>query len=72
MKRFLFRPRLPGGCAARSMSIQAKVLKYPNRGSSIQVQEEFQTLASPGSSQALIRFLASPVSMTDFRAIQSR
>jgi hypothetical protein len=58
---------------SRSMSIQAKVLKYTSRGGAISLKEEIDTLPStPSGSQALIRFLASPVSHTDFKAIQAR
>jgi hypothetical protein len=57
----------------RSMSIQAKVLKYASRGGAISLKEEIDSLPStPSGSQALIRFLASPVSHTDFKAIQAR
>ena len=58
---------------SRSMSIQSKVLKYASRGGAITLKEEVDSLPStPSGSQALIRFLASPVSHTDFKAIQSR
>jgi hypothetical protein len=57
----------------RSMSIQSKVLKYTARGGAISLKEEVDNLPdSPTGSQALIRFLASPVSHTDFKAILSR
>lgn len=54
------------------MSIQSKVLKYTARGGAISLKEEVDNLPdSPTGSQALIRFLASPVSHTDFKAILS-
>mmetsp|Transcript_64436 Transcript_64436/g.172562 ORF Transcript_64436/g.172562 Transcript_64436/m.172562 type:complete len:381 (+) Transcript_64436:41-1183(+) len=56
----------------RWLSVQSKVLKYTARGSEITLTEETESIqGSPSGSQALIKFLASPVSHTDFKAIQS-
>jgi len=51
--------------------VEAKALTYEKRGETITIVEEFSTLSSPSGNQALLKFLAAPITRADYDVIHA-
>lgn len=57
---------------SRNMSVEAKSLVYETRGETITISEEVATLSAPSGNQALLKFLAAPITRADYDVIHAR
>mmetsp|Transcript_31355 Transcript_31355/g.73917 ORF Transcript_31355/g.73917 Transcript_31355/m.73917 type:complete len:423 (-) Transcript_31355:375-1643(-) len=56
---------------SRNMSVEAKSLVYETRGETITISEEVATLSAPSGNQALLKFLAAPITRADYDVIHA-